>query len=130
MAITYNYTIDSAITIKNDSASGLSDIIDTLCFTITATDENGRSESLSSRTGILNIQVVGTNDDGEDINAIDIDSENFTPIEELTQEQMKTWLLEILTTEDENGNPHNGMEKMLAKRFEPTEENYGEVVFN
>ena len=129
MAITYNYTIDSAITIKNDSSSGLSDIVDTLCFTITATDENGRVESISSRTGILNTKVIGTNDDGEDINAIDIDSANFTPIEELTQDQMKTWLLNILTTEDENGNLQNGMEKMLADRFEPTEEAYGEVVF-
>lgn len=129
MAITYTYKIDSAFTIKNEETSGLSDVVDTLRFTITATDENGREESISSETGILSKSVIGTDEQGEDVYGFDIDSENFTPLAELTQEQMIAWLMDILVNEDADGNPHNAMEKMLADRFEPSEQNFGEVVF-
>lgn len=129
MAITYDYKIDSAFTIKNDQYSGLNDIIDTLRFTITATDENGRTESVKSEIGLLSKVVVGTDADGQDIYEFDLDGNNFTPLSEITQEQMKNWLLETITTQDQNGNPHNGMEAMLAKRFVDVESPFAEVTF-
>jgi len=115
MKITYNYKIDSAVTIQNEQTTGLSGVIDMIRFTITATHEDGRVESINSEIGLS------------------FDSENFTPIEEVNQELMKTWLLELITTEDEDGIIHNAMEELLAKRFMPTEETteeaFGEIIF-
>lgn len=130
MEITYNYTIDSAITIKNDQHTGLKNIIDIIHFTITATHEDGRVESIKSQIGLnFEKEIISTDDNGNHTYGLVIDSENFTPIENVTQEMIKTWLLELLVNNDENGEPRNAMEELLAKRFEPSESAFGMVVF-
>jgi CRISPR/Cas system CMR-associated protein Cmr5 small subunit len=115
MKITYNYKINSAITIQNEQTTGLSGVIDMIRFTITATHEDGRVESINSEIGLS------------------LDPENFTPIEEINEEHIKTWLLELMTTKDKEGNIRNAMEELLAKRFMPTEETteqtFGEIIF-
>lgn len=130
MEITYNYTIDSAITIKNDQHTGLKNIIDIIHFTITATHEDGRVESIKSQIGLnFEKEIISTDDNGNHTYGLVIDSENFTPIENVTQEMIKTWLLELLVNNDENGEPRNAMEELLAERFEPSESAFGEIVF-
>lgn len=130
MEITYNYTIDSAITIKNDQHTGLNNIIDLIRFTITATHEDGRVESIKSQIGLnFEKEIISTDDNGVNTYGLVIDSENFTPIEDVTQEMIKTWLLELLVNNDENGQPRNAMEELLAERFEPSESAFGEIVF-
>ena len=130
MNITYNYTIDSAITIKNDQHTGLNNIIDTIRFTITATHEDGRVESIKSQIGLnFEKEIISTDENGRHTYGLVIDSENFTPIEDVTQEMIKTWLLELLVNNDENGQPRNAMEELLAEMFEPSESAFGEIVF-
>lgn len=130
MEITYNYTIDSVTTIKNDQHTGLNNIINTIRFTITATHKDGRVESIKSEIGInFEKEILSTDDNDRHTYGLVIDSENFTPIEDVTQEMIKTWLLELLVNNDEEGNPRNAMEELLAKRFEPSESAFGEIVF-
>lgn len=79
MSLTYNWEIKS---LKKVSTNDINDAIIGTQWKVTATDENGNEGSFDGATPF-------------DLKTIDVN--NFTPFEELTQEQVLGWIKNVVS---------------------------------